>query len=184
MSSVFIYLDLLSWQCPYLFYLSQCMLICHLRQYSVPSPVQVDFLCFVRSDPVLFTERSTVRSSLARSVTACTDIQQFELDLNAQSTDLLAELTDLSFGALQERNRIGGIQRETNEGSRGRSEEMQQLGDSGKGNEWVCESRFISCFLHEQHNTGHKEGIWWMESCFFFPFRTMLTTGGRWDVIN
>lgn len=40
-----------------------------------------------------------------------------------------------SFGALQARKRDEGMPRETNKGSRGRSEEMQQLCDSGKENE-------------------------------------------------
>lgn len=77
-------------------------------------------------------------SNLARSVTAYTDTQQFELDLNAQSIDLLAELTDLFCGALKrekETEGYGGYRKKQTRAAGGRCEEMQQLCDSGKGNE-------------------------------------------------
>lgn len=79
-SPIFIYLHLMTRQCPYLALLANVepqALFCP-KPYSGSLPL----LCLF--DSVLFTECSTVWTSLARSVTACTDVQQFESALNAE----------------------------------------------------------------------------------------------------
>lgn len=130
---VFIYLNLISAQCPYLFYLS-CVTSgpflsqAWFRFTNVSLFVLVSVLLTAVSSGPAWLDISLpalIYSNLnwietPRTLNQCQSIQTSPLALYKQERDTEG---------------YGGIHRETNEGNRGRSEELQQLCDSGKGNE-------------------------------------------------